>query len=254
MAIGIILAGRRNTAGLAAAAPEVRWEALIPIAGRPMVSYVVDALVAVPDVTRVIIAGAGPAELVAPDVLVVAPGERVSTSLRHALAAAPNSRVPGEELLVATADAPLLTTGALGVLMEAARERELYLAYPIIRKEVCEATFPGVRRTYVHLREGSFTGGNCFYLKAAAVDGALALLERFYAERKRPLRLAGLLGWPLLIELVLGRARLVSAEAAGSRLLGFPAGAVPVDDPGMGVDVDGPEDLELCRAFLSARA
>jgi len=249
VAIGIVLAGRRNTAGLAAAAPDVEWESLVPIAGRPMLGHVVEALTATPAVDRVIVAG--PPAFVAAGVLVVPPGERVTASLRHALDAAPSCRAPGEELLIATGDAPLLTAAAVGALIDGARRRGLHLAYPIVRRELCEASFPGVHRTYVRLREGAFTGGNCFYLQGTAVDSALALLERFYAERKRPLRLARLLGWGLLLGLVLGRARLEDAEAAGSRLLGHPAGAVVAEDPGVGVDVDRPEDLEICRAFLA---
>lgn len=251
MLIGIVLAGRRNTARLLAAAPEAEWEALVPVAGRPMVGHVVEALAGTPGVERLIVAG--PPEAGGPGVTVVPPGQRVTASLRHALDAIPGCRDPEAELLIATGDAPLLTAGALEALLAECRARGLGLGYPIVPRALCEARFPGVRRTYVRLREGSFTGGNCFYLRGEAVDAALGLLERFYAERKRPWRLAGLLGWRLLLGLLLGTAGLAAAEAAGSRLLAFPAGAVRADDPGIGVDVDGPEDLELCRRVLAQR-
>lgn len=248
MAVGIVLAGRRNTGALAEAEPAQEWEALIPVGGRPMLEHVVGALTGVPEVRRVIVAG--PPGFSAPGVTLVPPGERVTASLRNALEADPTSRAPAEELLIATGDAALLNARAVAALLAGARERGLEVAYPIVPRERCEAAYPGVRRTYVRLREGAFTGGNCFYLRGDAVEAALSLLERLYADRKRPLRLAGLFGWGLLLGLLLGRARLADAEAAGSRVLGHTAGALVTEDPGVGVDVDRPEDLALCRAVL----
>jgi len=249
MAVGIVLAGRRNVGALRAAAPECAWEALIPIAGLPMAGHTIAALAGASEITRVVVAG--PAELAGRGVERVEPGPRVSDTLRAALAAARRG-AGGEELVVAAGDAPLLTSSAVAGLIAEARGRGLGLCYPLARRAACEARFPGVRRTYVRIREGSFTGGNCCYMRADAVDGVLGLLERLHADRKRPVRLARHLGWGVVWALLSGRARLRGLEAAASRLLGCPAGAWSCPDPGIGVDVDRPADLELCRAVLGA--
>jgi CTP:molybdopterin cytidylyltransferase MocA len=245
MVLGVVLAGRRNLGALRAAAPEVEWEALIPIGGRPMAAYVVAALSGSSAVDRVVVAG--PPALALAGAEVVPPGEGVRDSLRQALAAAGGGL---DAVVVAAGDAPLLTAAAVSELVAYCRGRGLAFGYPIVSRAVCEARLPGIRRTYVRIHEGVFTGGNCFYLRGDAVEPALRLLERVHADRKRPLRLARLFGWRVVWGLLTGTARLRTLEAVGSRLLGVPAGAWICRDAGVGVDVDDVRDLELCRAAL----
>ena len=245
---GVVLAGRRNRGALAAAAPEA-WEALIPIAGRPMGSLVVAALCGVREMDRVVVAG--PPELGRGGALVVEPGEDVVGSLGTALAAADLGAE--DELIIATGDAPLLTAAAVDEVLAGARRRSLALGYPIVSRAECERQFPGVRRTYARLREGAFTGGNCLYLRAAAVPRTLELLAWVHRHRKHPLRLASLFGFGTLLSVLVGRAGLADVEAAGSRVLRAAAGAVVTRNAGVGVDVDKSEDLDLCRRVLEAR-
>ena len=246
MAVGIVLAGRANAGRLQPLAPDCAWEALIPLAGRPMAAHVIAALAGVVDITQVVVAG--PPELAAFGAECVLPGADLLGTLRHALEAVPTD---ADDLLLAAGDAPLITTAAAQELLTASRERRLCFGYPIVRRQACLAQYPGVRRTYVRLREGRFTGGNCFYVRREAMPGLLQLAEGVYAARKAPMRLAGLLGMPLLLGLLLGTARIRDAEAAATRLLGCAAGAVEASDPGIGVDVDKPDDLILCRQVLA---
>lgn len=243
----VVLAGRRNEGRLKAVAPDQAWEALIPIAGRPMAAYVVAALRAVVETREIVVVG--PSDLGSERVRCIPPGDNLTASFRAAMTALQGESAT--DLLVATGDAPLVTADAVSTLLRTSRKRELAFGYPIVSRPVCERAYPGVRRTYVRLRDGSFTGGNCFYLTRAAVPRTLELLDRLYRDRKHPLRLAGMLGWSTVSALVLGRATLAGLERMGSALLGAPAGAVPMDDAGIGVDVDKPEDLELCRVALS---
>ena len=248
MALGIVLAGRRNVGALRTAAPDCAWEALIPIAGRPMAGYVVAALAGARDVQRVVVVG--PGDLGQPGVTVIPPGDGISASLRLAWTEAQRA-APADEVVVAAGDAPLLSAGSVTALIEQSRRRGLAIGYPIATRVACLASFPGVRRTYVRLREGSFSGGNCVYLRAEAVERVLGLLERVHRDRKRPLRLARLLGWRLVWGLLSGQARLRHAEDAASRLVGAPAGAWISPDPSVAVDVDSPGDLDLCRTVLT---
>ena len=248
MVLGIVLAGRPNLGALRAVSPEVAWEAMVPIAGRPMASYVVAALAGARPVERVVVAG--PDDLAGVGVEVSPPGQRVTDSLRGALDRARQSGCDADELVVATGDAPLLTAGTVAALIEYCRRRDLSFGYPIIARAACEARFPGVRRTYVRICEGVFTGGNCFYLRAGSMARVLELLEQVHAHRKHPMRLARMFGWDTVLGVLTGTARLARLEAVASRLLGCAAGAWVCPDPGAGVDADDPGDLEICRAAL----
>mgnify|MGYP003330240509 CR=1 FL=1 len=63
------------------------------------------------------------------------------------------------------------------------------------------------------------------------------------ALRKRPLALARLVGWDVLLKLLLGRLSLAAVAARAPRLLGVAARALVPPSPAVGVDVDREEDL-----------
>ncbi|MCD0157206.1 nucleotide-diphospho-sugar transferase, partial [Deinococcus sp. 6GRE01] len=125
--------------------------------------------------------------------------------------------------------------------------------YPVVRREVCEAAYPGVKRTYARLRDGTFTGGNLFLLDPALIGQFLPRLREVLAARKAPLKLAGLIGPGVLLRLVTGRLSVAALEAKVSALLGVPARALITPHAAVGTDVDKDEDLTLAEAQLTGR-
>lgn len=233
--IGLVLAGK-------AACRE-------DLSGRPMAGWVSAALAAVPGMERVAVVGPGDWD----GALQVEPGDSIVDNLRRGVAALATCGAPaGQDLVVAAGDAPLIGAAAVARFVAACRAAGADFGYPIVSRFACEARFPGVQRTYVRLREGRYTGGNCFYLTPAAVEPAIERLERVFRDRKRPIRLAALLGIGLLLRLVTGRACLAEAERAAGRLLGRRACAIVCDqDAELALDVDKPADLALVRRALS---
>jgi MobA-like NTP transferase domain len=152
-------------------------------------------------------------------------------------------------VLVVTADIPMLTPQMLREVLDAAPE--VGLVYPIVRREVCEASYPGVRRTYARLKDGSFTGGNLFMLDPGLVGEFLPRLRQVLAARKQPLRLAGLIGPGVLLSLVLGRLSIAALEARVSTLLGVQARALITPHAAVGTDVDKDDDLTLAAQALA---
>jgi len=144
-------------------------------------------------------------------------------------------------VLVATGDIPHLTEEAVRFVLDKAPEAAL--VYPIVPKEAVEARFPRTKRTYARLREGTFTGGNLLLLDKSLFRKALPLARRVVALRKRPLALARLVGWDVLLKLLLGRLSLAEVEARAQRILGVEARALVTPYPEVGVDVDREEDL-----------
>ncbi len=226
--------------------------ALFEVAGQPLAAWAARALVALPGVGRVAVVapvvGDEDPTWIPAGALVVAAGDSIVQNLFRGVEALAS---PTDELLVVAGDAPLISVGALERFVAVCRSAGADFGYPIVPREACEARFPGVRRTYVRLREGAFTGGNCFYLAPVAVAPALERLDRVFRARKRPAQLARMLGLGLVVRLVLGRATVAEAERAADRLLGVRTrGIVCAQDPEIGVDVDKPSDLELVRRLL----
>ncbi|EQD60275.1 hypothetical protein B2A_03746, partial [mine drainage metagenome] len=125
--------------------------------------------------------------------------------------------------------------------------------YPAVPRQRLEARFPGNRRTYVRFREGTFTGGNLLMLAPGVWERGIGQAEKLIAMRKRPLRLAAMIGFDFVLRLVLGRATIPEAERRFSRLLGMTVRAVVSSHPEVGVDIDHPSDIPYCEHELTLR-
>lgn len=248
-----MLAGRENRGRLQGVS-DAAWEALIPIGGLPMVRYVLDALGGVPEIGRVTMVGPDPGAFPPsppgpPEWEVVSPAESLVENLRLGVQALG----PCPEILVVTCDVPFLEPEDLSEFLGRCRERGADLGYPIVERADCEEAFPGVRRTYVRLSDGSYTGGNVIYLKGDALARLWPFLDRVYAARKRPLTLLPLFGLGTAVAVLLGRARVSALERRVERIAGLRARAVVMRRPAIAVDVDKPEDLALAERILSQR-
>ncbi|WP_045233662.1 nucleotidyltransferase family protein [Deinococcus pimensis] len=221
-------------------------KALIDLEGRPMAAYVLRALRESGRVDRVAYVGPlgeGMAELV--DLNLADAG-----SLLANLEAGVNALGPQARVLVVTADVPLMTGEMLRDVLDAAPD--VGLVYPVVTRAACEAAFPGVKRTYARLTEGTFTGGNVFLLDPTLVSRFLPRLRTLFALRKRPVALAGTIGWGVLVRLLVGRLSVRELERRVSAILGVEARALVTGHAAVGTDVDKEDDLKLVRERLAA--
>lgn len=232
----IVLAGGSSDDPLAARYG-VPSKTLVPVRGRPMVEFTLEALRATPQVERIVYVGPVPSGGLSPAPDVVLPDQgSMLANLEAALAEAGS-----EQVIVASGDNPFITPEAVRDLLE--RAPEAALVYPIVPKEAVEARWPGMRRTYARLRDGVFTGGNLILLDKALFTRALPMARRIIALRKRPFALAGTVGWGVLLKLLLGRLRIADVERRAQQLFGVPMRALVTNHAEVGVDADSEEDI-----------
>lgn len=248
----IILAGAKNCGALRESSDSL-YEATIPIDGRPLLDYVVEPLTRVGEVERIVIVG--PEECISPDrraaVWRVVPcGATMVDNLRRGLEALS----PKGKILIATADIPLITPEAIEDFLSRCRAREADIYYPIVARAPIESRFPGVKRTYATLREGTFTGGNIILLAPEIVERHLVTIEQAVALRKKPLQMARLLGLRYLLKLLAGRLSITEVEERVEKKLHFKGAAVITPFAEIGIDVDKPSDLDLVERVLAVRA
>ncbi len=249
MIYALVLAGQTDTSAFPK--EEVPNEALLPIAGKPMLAYVLEALLSCEAVEGIVVVGPGHhVGGVAKHLTVVEPGENIVENIRRGADAIPQ----GAELLLCTSDIPLITAEMLEDFLANCTKAEAGFYMPIVKKEVSEAEFPGADRTYAPLREGTFTAGNCFLISSSALQDGLQLAERFVEARKSVLRLAWLLGPSFIIKMFLKRLSLREVEDRVASLAGQPVKAVISGFPQISFDVDKPKDLEMVRERLEGRS
>ncbi len=219
------------------------YRALLPLGGRFIIEYILEALAGTPEVcatVAVVPAGARAAlGQYAPQL--VDAGESLMVNMARGAEALAGAEVT--HLLFVTADIPLITTAALSSYLQQSLATGADFTYPIIPRADCEARFPGAKRTYVKIRDGVFTGGNAVFAGANFFEDKQQLIEDVYNARKAPLKLAGILGWGTLARFLGGTADLAKLEGVASRILGAPARAIISHYAELGFDVDKPEDL-----------
>jgi len=250
MAVNVILlAGAANTGPLREVSSATN-EALIDINGKPMVQYVIDALERSQEVRRIVVT-APPGE-VEPHVTgtkleFVPSHNHIMDNILEAVRVLPQD----EQVLVVTSDVPLITAEIIDNLVATCRTRPAELYYPIVERGVAEAAFPHVKRTYVTLRDGVFTGGNIFLAHPSIADRVAPRIRAFLDVRKSPLKMVSLLGLGFTLRYILFKnLSLEELEKKGSELLDVKGAVVVVPWPEVGVDVDKPSDLELVRSLL----
>ncbi|NLG83628.1 MAG: NTP transferase domain-containing protein [Firmicutes bacterium] len=248
----IVLAGAKNDGPLRAVS-QSPFEAGIAVGGRSLLDYVVGSLARVRGLDRVVVVG--PPETLTPELRkvvwrIVSPGEGMVENLRRGLAAL----APQDKVLVITADIPLITPEAIEDFLARCREREADVYYPVVERETIEARFPGAKRTYANLREGTFTGGNIILLSPAVFARHEKTIELAVALRKNTFGMARLLGLFCLFKLLLGRLSITEIERRVEKTMRFKGAAVVTPYAEIGIDVDKPSDLALVRKVLSASA
>ncbi|NLM46941.1 MAG: NTP transferase domain-containing protein [Firmicutes bacterium] len=248
MVDAIILAGTTGPTALTEA-ERVANKAFIRIGERIMLQYVHAALKQAAGVGRIAVVGPE-AEIKAcledQDVLVVQEGKTIVENVKHGVEALQ----PEGYFLVCSADIPFLTPGAVEDLISACNPFTADFYYPIVERGDNDKRFPGVRRTYVKLAEGEFTGGNIILVNPGCLELALPRLERVFALRKSPLKLAALLGFGFLVKLFFRKLTINELEKRFSELFAVTGKAVVSRYPEIGTDVDKLSDLALARRLL----
>lgn len=243
----LVLAGGAAPPELAAATGCVD-RALIEIGGQPMLCHVLDALHNTPGVERIAVVGNPAALALDGETFGVAAGGRMVDNLTRGIEA-----LQSPSVLVCTCDLPLVTPSALEALLQETRRRGLEVAYPIVRRAVCEAAFPDGRRTYATLRDGEFTGGNAVIVPGHIIGRVGALIDAAYNARKNPLALARILGPAFLAKFLSKRLTVAEVERKATQVVGCRAGAVEMQDASIAFDVDKPDDLRVAARVLESQ-
>jgi CTP:molybdopterin cytidylyltransferase MocA len=240
-------------------------KALLPLAGRPMAGYVIEALAASRTVDHIVVAGLEPSELVDP---VLDPALDAAGCTLHFLPNRPSlfaNAIQGFELLASwqdgrrhalltSADVPLLTGGMVTAFLRGCQPFAYDAYWGIVERRVMEATFPGSRRTYLRLVEGQFCNGELYLGRIEAALRQQTLLQEMIELRKHVVRQVRRLGLGLLLRLVLRRLTVAELVDVAWRSLRLTAAPVILPFAESGMDVDKPHQLAQVEAYLRRRS
>lgn len=232
--------------------PSCRFKGLMPIAGKPMVEWVVEAGRAAQTIAEIAVV-VPTAEDLGPwadsvDKLVVSGG----TFVENVIAGVRSFR-DDRPVLVATGDLPALTGAALDDFVTRSLETGADFTYPLVRKDDVLAQFPGSDRTFVRLIDGPVTGGNMMLVNPALVEQNADIGTRLFDTRKNALKMARVIGFKFVAKLAAGRLEVHEVEEKLGELLGGRGAAVYTSHASIGADVDKPEDVLVAERVLYER-
>ena len=227
-------------------------KAFILLQGKPILGYVLDSLAAAPSVDRVVVVG--PEQELG--LLQQEEGYRFTPvheagGMLDNMAAGLKAVDQDRLCLIVTGDIPLLNEQVVEGFLKLCSPFKDDFYYPILTRESCRNRFPETRRTYVRLKEGTFTGGNAGLLRPSWFARNRHRLEMFIAYRKKPLKLLRILPLSFMFKFLFKQLSVAELEINLSQLLQLKARAVPCDFVEIGIDVDKISDLEVVRQALS---
>jgi hypothetical protein len=232
-----------------------RPKALLDIAGKPMVQWVLDALTEARGIERIILVGLGAENGVSSPKLVsfVPPQGSLLRNVISGIDRAVEINPDARQLLVGSADIPLITGEMLDEFLGECADPSFDIHYGTVPRSLMESRFPESRRSYVHLTDGDLAGADVFVINPKIADTNRQLWDDLLGSRKSPLKQAMRIGLGTLLRLVLGRLSLAEAEKRVTGAMGLTGRVVRVRHAELGMDVDKPFQLEICRRELAAR-
>lgn len=241
----LVLAGSRGGVDPVAAYGQAAHKALIRLGGETLLARVVSALRAA-GATRIAVVSSHPEVRAEIDRL---GAEALDEAAGPSLSVKAGAEALGTPLLITTADHALLQPEWVTQFL-ADTPADADVTVLVAARATVETAAPDTKRTWLKLADGDWSGCNLFYLANDRALGVIDLWRRVEAERKRPWKMAQILGPRMLLRYVFRRLSLRDAAVRLGVLAGVHAAIVDTPYGLASVDVDKPADLDLVRQIV----
>jgi GTP:adenosylcobinamide-phosphate guanylyltransferase len=230
-------------------------KALIDIAGKPMVQWVLDALGESKNVDNVILVGVThKSELKCKKPMYYVSNQgRLLANIVAGVNKSLELDSKTEYVLVVSSDIPALKADMVDWLVETATQTQDELYYGVCPREVMEARYPESRRTYTKLKDREVCGADINLIHVSMATEHLDTWEQLIGNRKSPLRQAAVIGLGTLIGLAFRQFTLQGLAERACERIGIKGRVIVWDRAEPCMDVDKPHQLEIMREDLALR-
>lgn len=227
-------------------------KALLEIAGKPMVQWVLDALNASEKIEQIVVVGLDPESgLICDKPLSYIPNQGgMIDNIRSGVAKVVELNSKSELVILVSSDIPALTTEMVDWTIDTALETQDDFYYNLITREVMETRYPGSNRSFFKLKDIEVCGGDMNVVRVSAAYGNDELWNKIVSARKNPFKQAALFGFWTLFLVLTRRLSLEDAVPRVEKQLGIKGRAVICPYAELAMDVDKPHQLEILRKDL----
>ena len=228
-------------------------KALIDVAGKPMIQWVLDALGDTKHVNNVIVIGLSPKSGVVckKPLHFLSNQGRMLANIVTGVSKSLELDKKNKYVLIVSSDIPAIKPEMVDWFIETCMETKDDLYYGVCPRETMEKRFPDSKRTWTHLKGMDVCGSDISISHVRMATEHLDMWEELIGNRKSPLKQASIIGFGTLFSLFTRQLTLEDAVARVSKRIGIKGRAIvwPYAEPCM--DVDKPHQLELLRADLA---
>lgn len=228
-------------------------KALVDVAGRPMIQWVLDALGDAKHVDNIIVIGLSPKNTLTckKPLHYVSNQGRMLSNIVAGVSRSLELDKKNKYVLVVSSDIPALKSHMVDWLVEESMQTKDDLYYGVCAREIMEKRFPESKRTYTKLKDMQVCGSDINVAHVRMATEHLDMWEQLIGNRKSPLKQASIIGFGTLFSLLTGGLTLEDAVTRFSQRLGIKARAIQWQYAEPCMDVDKPHQLELLRADLA---
>jgi GTP:adenosylcobinamide-phosphate guanylyltransferase len=231
-------------------------KALLDMAGKPMIQWVLDALSGSEKIEHILIVGLEPDSGVTcakPTIHILNQGsmlDNVRTGIDKMIEIHPDA----EMMLMVSSDIPAITSEMVDWTIDTALETQDDIYYNVISRETMEARYPGSNRSYIKLKDVDVCGGDMNVVRASVAQGNDELWKRLIDARKNALKQAALIGYGTLLLILMRQLSLEKTARRASKSLKLNGRAILCPYAEIAMDVDKPHQLEILQEDLKHRA
>jgi molybdopterin-guanine dinucleotide biosynthesis protein A len=228
-------------------------KALIDVAGKPMVQWVLDALSDAKNVDNVIVIGlSAKSGLTCKKPLhFLSNRGRMLANIVAGVEKTLELNKKNQYVLVVSSDIPTVKAEHVDWLIETCMETKDDIYYGICPRDVMETRFPNSKRTYTHLKDMNICGADMNLTHVRMATEHLDMWESLIGSRKSPLKQASIIGFGTLLALFTRRLTLDDAIQRVCDRIGIKGRAIIWQHAEPCMDVDKPHQLELLREDLA---
>ncbi|MFC2064866.1 NTP transferase domain-containing protein [Chloroflexota bacterium] len=228
-------------------------KALLDVAGKPMIQWVLDAMSDAVTINNVIVVGlTEESGITCKKPLHYVPNQgKMLDNFRAGVRKALEINPDVVHTLFVSSDIPAIKTEMVDWVVNTSMETDDDIYYNVITQPVMEARFPGSNRTYMHLKGMDVCGGDMNVVRASVAADESDIWEKISNARKSPLKQASLIGYDTLLLLLLRQLTVEKVIGKVANQLKVKGRAIECPFAEIGMDVDKPHQLEILRADLA---
>jgi GTP:adenosylcobinamide-phosphate guanylyltransferase len=228
-------------------------KALIDVAGKPMVQWVLDALGNSTKVDNIIVIGVSPKSglTCTKPLYYISNQGRMLANIVAGVNKCVELNKKSEYVLIVSSDIPAIKGEMVDWLIETAMETKDDLYYGVCPQEVMETRYPESHRTYTKLKDMHVCGADMNVIHVSMATTHLDTWEQLIGSRKSPLRSAAVIGFDILFRMFIRQITLQELVEKASARIGLKGRAIFWSQAEPCMDVDKPHQLEIMREDLA---